>query len=392
MHRQAYRPRVRGKVWLEGNGRFAVGDGGVGLLRAIERTGSIRAAAVSVGWSYRHTLAYLDNAESVLGRCLVDRKRGGKARGGATLTDEGRDFVVRYADFRQAVDDALHRLYASAFAVLLALVTVLGLPPAAAAQAPSTTVIVSTTTSTQDSGLLDVLVSAFEKESGAKVKTVAVGSGQAIEMGARGEADVVLVHSPAAEEEMVADGKGRNRRIVMHNDFVIVGPASDPAHIRGASATAAMARIARSKAPFISRGDDSGTNTFELKLWDKAGVKPAGSWYQESGQGMGATLQIAADKDAYTISDRGTYLATDSARDLKLLVEGGSPLLNVYHVIEIPKTNGPRVNTKGGDAFADWIVSPPAQEMIGTFGVEKYGEPLFTPDAGKTDDQIAEAA
>ncbi len=253
-------------------------------------------------------------------------------------------------------------------------------------------VILATTTSTQDSGLLDVLVPAFEKESGAKVKTVAVGSGQAIEMGARGEADVVLVHSPAAEEAMVADGKGRNRRIVMHNDFVIVGPASDPAHIRGASATTAMARIAGAKAPFISRGDDSGTNTFELKLWDKAGVKPKGSWYQESGQGMGATLQIAADKDAYTISDRGTYLATDSARGLKLLVEGGSPLLNVYHVIEIPKTNGPRVNTKGGDAFADWIVSARAQKLIATFGVQKYGEPLFTPDAGKTDEQVADAA
>jgi tungstate transport system substrate-binding protein len=260
------------------------------------------------------------------------------------------------------------------------------------ASSDSALVILATTTSTQDSGLLDVLVPAFERESGAKVKTVAVGSGQAIEMGARGEADVVLVHSPAAEEKMVADGKGRNRRIVMHNDFVIVGPASDPAHIRGASATAAMARIAGAKAPFISRGDDSGTNTFELKLWDKAGVKPKGSWYQESGQGMGATLQIAADKDAYTISDRGTYLATDSARDLKLLVEGGSPLLNVYHVIEIPKTNGPRVNTKGGDAFADWIVSAPAQRMIATFGVRKYGEPLFTPDAGKTEEQVAEAA
>jgi tungstate transport system substrate-binding protein len=253
-------------------------------------------------------------------------------------------------------------------------------------------VILATTTSTQDSGLLDVLVPAFEKESGAKVKTVAVGSGQAIDMGSRGEADVVLVHSPAAEEEMVAAGKGRNRRIVMHNDFVIVGPASDPARIRGLNATDAMARIARTKSPFISRGDDSGTNTFELKLWDKAGVKPKGSWYQESGQGMGATLQIAADKDAYTISDRGTHLATDSARDLKLLVEGGSPLLNVYHVIEIPETNGPRVNTKGGNAFADWIVSPPAQEMIGKFGVEKYGEPLFTPDAGTSDAQIAEAA
>lgn len=261
-----------------------------------------------------------------------------------------------------------------------------------AASSGSAPVILATTTSTQDSGLLDVLVPAFERESGAKVKTVAVGSGQAIAMGSKGEADVVLVHSPAAEEEMVAAGKGRNRRIVMHNDFVIVGPASDHAHVRGLSATDAMVRIARTRAPFISRGDDSGTNTFELKLWDKAGVKPRGAWYQESGQGMGATLQIAADKDAYTISDRGTYLATDSARDLKLLVEGGSSLLNVYHVIEIPETNGPRVNAQGGDGFADWIVSAPAQETIGSFGVEKYGEPLFTPDAGKTDDQIAEAA
>ena len=253
-------------------------------------------------------------------------------------------------------------------------------------------VILATTTSTQDSGLLDVLVPAFEKESGLTVKTVAVGSGQAIEMGARGEADVVLSHSPAAEEKMMADGKGRNRRIVMHNDFVIVGPASDPAHVRGASATTAMSRIARAKAPFISRGDDSGTNALELKLWEKAGVTPKGSWYQESGQGMGATLQIAADKDAYTISDRGTYLATDSARDLKLLVEGDPALLNVYHVIEIPAGNGPRVNTKGGNAFADWIVSAPAQKMIGAFGVEKFGQPLFTPDAGKSDEEIAQAS
>jgi tungstate transport system substrate-binding protein len=253
-------------------------------------------------------------------------------------------------------------------------------------------VILATTTSTQDSGLLDVLVPAFEKQTGLQVKTVAVGSGQAIDMGARGEADVVLAHSPAAEEKMMADGKGRNRRIVMHNDFVIVGPASDPAHVRGASATTAMSRIARAKAPFISRGDDSGTNAFELKLWEKAGVAPKGAWYQESGQGMGATLQIAADKDAYTISDRGTYLATDSARGLKLLVEGDASLLNVYHVIEIPAANGPRVNTTGGDAFADWIVSARAQKMIGAFGREKYGQALFTPDAGKTDEEIAAAA
>jgi tungstate transport system substrate-binding protein len=256
-----------------------------------------------------------------------------------------------------------------------------------AQQAP---IILATTTSTQDSGLLDDLIPAFEKASGYTVKTIAVGSGQAIDMGSRGEADVLLVHSPAAEEKMVAAGKGRNRRVVMHNDFVIVGPPSDPAHVKGLPAVDAMGRIARAKATFISRGDDSGTNAFELKVWKEAGVTPKGSWYQESGQGMGATLQIANDKDAYTISDRGTFLSTDNARDLEILVEGGEALLNVYHVIEIPKGNGSRVNTAGGKAFADWIVSPSTQGMIGAFGKEKYGQPLFTPDAGKTDREIAE--
>ncbi|MEA2180210.1 MAG: tungstate transport system substrate-binding protein, partial [Solirubrobacteraceae bacterium] len=242
-----------------------------------------------------------------------------------------------------------------------------------------------------DSGLLDVLVPAFEKATGYPVKTIAVGSGQAIEMGSRGEADVVLAHSPAAEEELMAAGKGGERRTVMHNDFVLLGPPADRARVKGATAEDAMARIARAREPFISRGDDSGTNTFELKLWEKAGVKPAGSWYQESGQGMGATLQIANDKDAYTISDRGTYLATENAKDLRILVEGGAALLNVYHVIDIPAKNGKRVNAQGGKAFADWVVSPPAQDIVRTFGAEKYGEPLFVPDAGKTDAEIAEA-
>jgi tungstate transport system substrate-binding protein len=253
-------------------------------------------------------------------------------------------------------------------------------------------VILATTTSTQDSGLLDALVPAFEKESGYQVKTVAVGSGDAIAMGERGEADVVLAHSPAAEEQLMADGKGGDRRTVMHNDFLVVGPASDPAHVRGASAQQALERIAKAQAPFISRGDESGTHTFELGLWKQAGIEPGGSWYQESGQGMGATLQIANDKDAYTITDRGTYLATDSARDLKILVEGGAGLLNVYHVIDISKSAGSRVNAAGGKAFADWMVSPATQTVIRSFGVKRYGQPLFVPDAGKTDQQILQAA
>jgi tungstate transport system substrate-binding protein len=256
------------------------------------------------------------------------------------------------------------------------------------ARADRAPVILATTTSTQDSGLLDVLIPPFERESGYRVKTIAIGSGEAIAMGARGEADVVLAHSPAAEEELMADGKGGERRTVMHNDFVVVGPATDPAKVRGATAAGALDRIAEAKAPFVSRGDDSGTHTFELGLWEDAGFTPKGDWYQESGQGMGATLQIADDKDAYTISDRGTYLATESARDLKVLVAGGAELLNVYHVIDIAPDAGERVNAEGGKAVADWLVSPAAQGEIKTFGLEEFGEPLFVPDAGKTDAQI----
>jgi tungstate transport system substrate-binding protein len=249
-------------------------------------------------------------------------------------------------------------------------------------------VILATTTSTQDSGLLDALIPAFEKESGREVKTIAVGSGEAIELGARGEADVVLAHSPAAEEELMAAGKGASRRTVMHNDFVLVGPADDPAGVRGDAPAAALRAIADAGATFISRGDESGTHTFELGLWKDAAVQPAGAWYQESGQGMGATLQIANDKDAYTLSDRGTYLATDAARDLEILVEGSADLLNVYHVIPIAGDAGERVNAAGGKALADFLVDPGTQQTIGAFGVEEFGEPLFVPDAGKSDDEI----
>jgi tungstate transport system substrate-binding protein len=260
------------------------------------------------------------------------------------------------------------------------------------AQSSERPVILATTTSTQDSGLLDVLVPAFERESGRQVKTVAVGSGEAIELGSRGEADVLLVHSPDDEEAFMATGKGGTRRLVMHNDFVIVGPPDDPAGIRGLSSTEALKSISENEAPFMSRGDDSGTHNLELKLWDEAGVKPSGSWYQETGQGMGATLRIADQKRAYTVSDRGTYLSTADSTDLDVLVEGEPRLLNIYHVIDIKPSAGARVNAAGGRAFADWIVSPPAQGMIGAFGRKEFGRPLFVPDAGKTEEQVAQAA
>ena len=250
-------------------------------------------------------------------------------------------------------------------------------------------VVLATTTSTQDSGLLDELIPAFEEAEGYAVKTVAVGSGQAIEMGRRGEADVVLAHSPEAEAALMDSGVGGHRRLVMHNDFVVVGPGSDPARVRDAEAAAAFERIARRKAPFVSRGDESGTHAKELALWEDAGVEPGGAWYQETGSGMGATLTVAAEKEAYTLADRGTYLSNPQARELSLLVDGGQGLLNVYHVIDIDSDAGPRVNAAGGDAFAEWVVSPPAQRIVASFGREKYGEPLFTPDAGRSDAELA---
>ena len=242
-------------------------------------------------------------------------------------------------------------------------------------------VILATTTSTQDSGLLDELVPRFERETGRTVQTVAVGSGQALEMGEQGAADVLLVHSPDAEQELVDSGAVSRRRPVMHNDFVLVGPPSDPAGVKGMEIGAAMEKIAKEKAPFISRGDDSGTHTFELNLWEEAGIEPEGSWYQESGQGMGATLTIASEKDAYTISDRGTYLSNEQSPALDILVEGDDELLNPYHVLEVDPSTGDRVNAEGGTAFADWIVSDEIQQAIGEFGKEEYGQPLFVPDA-----------
>ena len=269
-------------------------------------------------------------------------------------------------------------------------------PPAAAAATPaaaastaatkaSGSVILATTTSTQDSGLLDVLVPMFEKESGYTVKTVAVGSGQAIEQASRGDADVVLVHSPDAEKKMVDAGDGVERALVMHNDFIIVGPKSDPAGIKTANTTAdAMTAIATKRATFISRGDNSGTNALELKLWKAANLTPKGeSWYEESGQGMGATLTIADQKNAYTISDRGTYLARKSTLSLESVFQRDPPLLNVYHVIVVNPAKHSNTNVAGARAFAAFMVRPDIQKVIGEFGKEKVGEPLFFPDAGK---------
>jgi tungstate transport system substrate-binding protein len=242
------------------------------------------------------------------------------------------------------------------------------------------------TTSTQDSGLLDVLLPAFTEHTGYDVQLVAVGSGQALKIGEQGNADVILLHSPDAEKEFIARGLGIDRRLVMHNDFVIVGPPSDPAEIRGASPMEALRKIRAAGAIFISRADDSGTHVKELALWEKAGLNPLGEdWYLETGQGQGATLSIASEKSGYALTDRGTFLAYKPNINLEILVHGDPFLLNVYHVITVNPEKHPAVNFAGARAFADFITSPEGQTIITEFGVDEYGEPLFVPDADKTD-------
>ena len=213
------------------------------------------------------------------------------------------------------------------------------------AQAANKNVILATTTSTQDSGLLDLLIPLFEKETGYFVKTIAVGSGQAMAMGEKGEADVLLVHSPEAEKKFMEKGAGSSRRLVMHNDFIIVGPATDPARVKGAKTSAeAFKKISQAGALFLSRGDNSGTHAKEKGLWKAAGINPDGQkWYQQTGLGMGQTLNVAAEKKGYTLADRGTYLALKKTLGLEILVEGDAKLLNVYHVIEVNPAKWPKV-------------------------------------------------
>jgi tungstate transport system substrate-binding protein len=277
---------------------------------------------------------------------------------------------------------------------ILAAVTLVGCgsssssSPTSGASGGNKAIILATTTSVQDSGLLDQLVPEFQSQSGYTVKTIAVGSGQALAMADRGEADVVIAHDPETEKQLVSTGKA-TQSVLMHNDFVVIGPSSDPAGINQATTCAdALERISQKQAAFISRGDKSGTNNFELKQWKAAGITPSGSWYQESGQGMGQTITIASQKQAYTIADRATYLATKDSSGLAILYQGTPDMLNVYDVLSVTAKAGSRVNVSGGEAFAEFMLSPAVQKEIGEFGKEKYGIALFDPDAGQTAQEI----
>ena len=270
---------------------------------------------------------------------------------------------------------------------LLLLVVVVSAAPGWAEETEETeegtTIVVASTTSTENSGLFDHILPRFEAKTGIRVKAVAVGTGQAIRMARRGDADVLFVHDPVSEEEFVTEGFGVERHEVMYNDFVLVGPAEDPAGIRGvANVALALSRIAAAKAPFASRGDDSGTHKAELRLWAAAGVDPrphSGAWYRETGSGQGATLNVASGMNAYMLSDRGTWLAFRNRGELELLVEGHPLLRNVYGVILVSAERHRHVKAEAGQAFIDWLLSTEGQQAIDEFRVN--GERLFAPSA-----------
>ena len=241
-----------------------------------------------------------------------------------------------------------------------------------------TEMILATTTSTQDSGLLDVIIPMFEKQNNVKVKVIAVGTGEALAMGTKGEADALLVHAPAAEKAVVDAGDAINYKRVMYNDFVLVGPKENPAGVSGDDILAAFKKLEESKATFVSRGDDSGTNKKELAIWTTANIKPAGNWYVSTGQGMGQTLQVAAEKKGYVLTDRATWLAQSKNLDtLKIVVEGGKDLMNIYHVMEVNPEKHDKVNSTDAKKFVEFMVDPNTQDVIENFGKKEFGRSLF---------------
>jgi len=263
-------------------------------------------------------------------------------------------------------------------ALLLFMVAGVGCGQGSAKRA--TTIRLATTTSTENSGLLEVLLPAFKKKHGIEVQVIAVGTGRAIKHGENGDVDVILVHARAAEEKFVAAGYGVNRRDVMHNDFVILGPGADPAGLRGMKdAAAALAKLAKARRDFVSRGDDSGTHKKEKALWAAAGVEPSGSWYLAAGQGMGACLTMADEKQACVLTDRGTYLAYKDKIKLAVLVEGDKRLANPYGVIAVNPKKHAHVKYEAVMTFINWLTSAEAQKLIGEY--KQGGEQLFYPDA-----------
>lgn len=277
------------------------------------------------------------------------------------------------------------------FGVVVALLVAAGGLGAQTARraAHAESIILATTTSTQDSGLLDALVPLFTRQRHIKVKVIAVGTGAALEMARRGDADAVLAHAPQAERKYVESGDLVNGRLIMHNDFLIVGPAKDPAGIKGVRGISAVMHRLATHGRFVSRGDASGTEKMEFSLWKAAGIDPKSVVHrEETGQGMGATLRIADEHAAYTLTDRATYLALKTSLELVPMVEGHPELLNVYHAYVVNAARHPKVKTRAATAFVDFLTAKPTQRLIGEFGRARFGQSLFVPDAGKPEPQL----
>lgn len=259
----------------------------------------------------------------------------------------------------------------------------------ASAQPREKELILLTTTTTQDSGILQALTDRFERLNGIKVRTIVAGSGDILKQGARGEGDVLLTHSPQAEKEWMQQGYGLSRTLVMYNDFIIIGPPNDPAAIKGRKTAEALQRIAQQQAPFVSRGDQSGTHVKELALWKRAHLNPKGQpWYRETGQGQGLTMEVASTLGGYAFTDRGTYMVHERRLGLPILVEGDPALYNIYHVMPVNPAKFPKVNAAAAKAFADFLLSPNGQKLIADFGKDRFGRSLFAPAAGKNEEEL----
>ncbi len=276
----------------------------------------------------------------------------------------------------------MRKRFTLALSVLLVLILLVGCGGEKSEAGDS--IILSTTTSTQDSGLLDYLLPKFEEETGIEVKVIAVGTGKALQMGKEGEADILLVHAKESEEEFVQEGHGLERHDVMYNDYILVGPKEDPLNLKSDypnDILEGLKALAETETEFVSRGDDSGTHKKELSIWKEAGIEPEGDWYISAGSGMGDVLKIADEKKAYTITDRGTYLSMKDNLDLEIIIEGDENLFNQYGIIPVNPDKSDKINSEGAKKFMDWMLSDKVQELIGEFGVEEYGMPLFIPNA-----------
>jgi tungstate transport system substrate-binding protein len=384
---------VRAKLWLTLGPRTLFGDGKAELLERVDSLGSLRRAAARMGMSYRYAWGLLRELERAAGFAFLERGGYG-SRGRLRLSARGQRFVASYRAFSAPLEEQVRRAFRRIFGAggrrgllapfVAALVAATPLPATAAGTAadpPPGPIVFAVGTSAYDTGLLDALIPPFEAAGGPPVKVIAVGTGQALALAERGEADLVLSHAPEAEQAFMERGLGLARRRLMSNDFILVGPSDDPAAARQAAGLReAFAAVFRAGSPFVSRGDGSGTHVAEQRLWREQGLKPARPVYLETGQGQAATLRIASQKRAYALCDRGTFLSQRAHLDLEMLAEERPPLHNVYHLIVTRAANGRRVNVRGAEALARFLLSPASIDRLREFGRSEFGQPLFTPD------------